>query len=127
MENKIIIFWNFIKRPERGGVIILGIIIIWFTIGALYQKNLKESCVKQYGKCVITNIIRRTYTDASYVTYKYWVGEEVVSYEFKTSADRPVLDKIKVGDTLILEYCNENIKMTKNPIVDGEYLNNSLI
>lgn len=61
------------------------------------------------------------------MTYKYWIGEEEVSYEFKTNADRPVLDKIKVGDTLILEYCNENIKMTKNPIVDGEYLNNSLI
>lgn len=126
MENKYVKIWEFIKSPKFG-MILAGIWLLFMIIKSCEQVNLKKNCVKQYGKCVITNIIRRTYTGASYVTYKYWIGSEEISYEFKTSADRPILDKIQVGDTLILEYCNENIKMTKNPLVDGEYLNNSLI
>lgn len=124
MENSFYIkIWNFVKSTKFG--IILLIIFIGYLLFAIFKKNyLKQSCKKKYDKCVIEKK-EQTMIGTIYITYRYWVTGEMQTHQIKTYKDREVLQFVHVGDTLILEYCKENPNWTNNPIIKGEYLNQS--
>lgn len=124
MENKITTFWIFLNSKKMAKLTVI-ILLIYIVITYIKQLNLKNNCEKIYDKCVITNI-ENTILGSTYITYEYKINEELNQHKFKTSTNREILKKIKVGDTLKLEYCKEDFKTTNEPILNGEYLNNSL-
>ena len=105
--------------------ILLGSLITYLFFFYVRQNERLATCTRLYSQCTITNI-KYLMLGGIDVTYVYWVGGKTVSVKWKVSDAeiKPLVNQIKVGDTLSLLYCKEYPNLN-TPIINSRYLNPS--